>query len=119
MYLSEPAIDASLRAIAEWSAPGSQLAMTYIAKERLEQPSLVTRAIRAVASRIGEPWRFGWDPDELPGYLAERGLELVDDVALSEAAHMLLPVELALHVYDSERHHALVRSGESIAVARR
>jgi methyltransferase (TIGR00027 family) len=119
MYLSEPAIDASLRAIAAWSAPGSRLAMTYFARSRLARPSLATRALRAVVSRLGEPWRFGWEPDELPGYLAERGLELVEDVALSDAARMLLPPELAVHVYDPDRRVALAKSGEAIAVARR
>src|SRR5689334_1585796 len=103
MYLSEPAIDASLRAIAEWSAPGSRLAMTYFAKARLERPSLGVRAMRAVLARVGEPFRFGWHPEELPGYLAERGLELVSDVAISDAARELLPPELAAHVYDPER----------------
>ncbi|HWO18245.1 MAG TPA: SAM-dependent methyltransferase [Kofleriaceae bacterium] len=120
MYLSEPAIDASLRAIVEWSAPGSRLAMTYFAKARLAQPSLATRALRAVTSRLGEPWRFGWDPDELPGYLAERGLELTSDLAISDAARELLPPELAAQVYDPERRAAFAkRSGEAIAQARR
>jgi methyltransferase (TIGR00027 family) len=119
MYLSEAAIDTSLRAIAEWSAPGAELAMTYFAKSRLSRPSLVTRAIRAVVSSVGEPWRFGWEPDELPGYLAARGLELVDDVALSDAARVLLPPELAAHIYDPGRRVAVAQSSESIAVARR
>jgi methyltransferase (TIGR00027 family) len=119
MYLSEPAIDASLRAITEWSAPGSQLAMSYIEKAHLARPSLARRAMHAVFSRVGEPFRFGWDPDELGRYLDQRGFDLVDDVALSEAAHLLLPYELAVHVYDSGRHYALARSGESIALARR
>lgn len=119
MYLSEPAANASLRAIAEWSASGSQLAMTYVARSRLAQPSLASRALRAVVSQLGEPWRFGWDPEELPGYLAERGLELTSDLALSDAARMLLPPELARHVYDPERHAAFARSGEAIAQARR
>ena len=119
MYLSEPAIDASLRAIAEWSAPGSRLGMTYVAKARLAQPSLVTRAIRTVVSSLGEPWRFGWEPAELPGYLAARGLELVDDVAIADAARVLLPADLAEHVGDPDRRVAFARPDESIAVARR
>jgi methyltransferase (TIGR00027 family) len=119
MYLSETAIDASLRAIAEWSAPGSQLAMTYFAKGRLARPSLATRAIRAVVSRWGEPWRFGWDPDELPGYLAERGFELVDDVPISDAARALLPPDLAAQVYDPNRRFVSAASSEAIAVAQR
>ena len=120
MYLSEPTIDASLRAIAEWSAPGSRLAMTYFAKARLEQPSLVTRAIRTVVARAGEPWRFGWDPEELPGFLDERGLELTDDIALGDAARLLLPPELAAQVDDPERRAAIAqRPDEAIALARR
>jgi O-methyltransferase involved in polyketide biosynthesis len=119
MYLSEPAIDASLRAIAAWSAPGSRLAMTYFARARIARPSLATRALRAVVSGLGEPWQFGWEPEELPAYLAERGLELTDDVAISDAARALLPAELAAQVYDPDRRVALARSGEAIALARR
>lgn len=119
MYLSEAAIDASLRAIAEWSAPGSLLAMTYFSRARLAKPSLATRALRAVVAQFGEPWRFGWDPEALPGYLAERGLELVDDIALSDAARELLPPELAARVYDPGRRVAVATSSEAIALARR
>jgi methyltransferase (TIGR00027 family) len=118
MYLTEPAIDASLRAIASWSAPGSQLAMTYFAKSRLVEPSWTTRAIAAVVSRVGEPWRFGWSPDELPAYLEGRGLELVRDIALSDAARDLLPRELAHQVDDAGRRVALAAAPESIAVVR-
>jgi methyltransferase (TIGR00027 family) len=117
MYLTEPAIDASLRAIGSWSAPGSQLAMTYFAKTLIHQPSLATRAIQAVVSRFGEPWRWSWNPDELPAYLEERGLELVDDIALSDAARALLPAELAAYVASPDRRIALAAARESIAVA--
>lgn len=121
MYLSEPAIDASLRAIAEWSGPGGELAMTYFAKQRLAKPSLATRVMRAAVSTIGEPWRWGWAPDELPGFLEERGLALVADISLADAARELLPPALAAGVADPDRRVALsaVRSGarESIAIA--
>lgn len=119
MYLSEPAIDASLRAIAAWSAPGSRLAMTYFARSRITRPSLATRALRALVSGLGEPWRFGWEPEELPAYLAARGFELTEDLAISDAARQLLPAELAAQIYDPDRHVALARSGEAIAMARR
>ena len=119
MYLTEPAIDASLRAIATWSAPGSQLAMTYFAKSRIAKPSWTTRAIAAVVSRVGEPWKFGWSPHELPGYLGDRGLELVDDIALSDAARDLLPPSLARQVDDGDRRVVLAAAPESIAVAHR
>ena len=117
MYLSEPAIDASLRAIAEWSGPGGELAMTYFARNRLAKPSLATRAIQAVVSTIGEPWRWGWAPDELPAYLTERGLELTDDLSLADAARELLPPELASAISDPDRRVALASARESIALA--
>jgi len=117
MYLTEPAIDASLRAIASWSAPASMLAMTYFARSRLTTPSLTTRLIQAVVSTVGEPWRWGWDPAELPDYLAARGLDLFDDVAMADAARVLLPPELASAVTDPGRRVALATAPESIAVA--
>jgi methyltransferase (TIGR00027 family) len=118
MYLTEPAIDASLRAIRAWSAAGSQLALTYFAKSRLQQPSLITRAMAAVVSTFGEPWKFGWTPEELPAYLAERKFELVRDIALADAARELLPAELAVHVANRDRRFALAAAAESIAVAK-
>lgn len=119
MYLTEPAIDASLRAIATWSAPRSVLAMTYFAKTRIAKPTLATRAIQAIVSTVGEPWRWGWAPEELPEYLRERGLEVVDDVSLADAARMLLPPELAVYVSDGDRRVALAAAPESIAVCTR
>src|SRR3569623_644427 len=73
MYLTDAAIDASLRAIRAWSPPSSRLAMTYFAKSRIEQPSLATRSATAILATFGEPWRFGSAPDQLPAYLEARG----------------------------------------------
>lgn len=118
MYLTEPAIDASLRAIRTWSTAGSQLAMTYFAKSRLTQPTLLTRAMLAAVATFGEPWRFGWHPEDLPAYLAVRGFELVHDTAISDAARDLLPASLAAHVANPDRRFALAAAPESIVVAR-
>jgi methyltransferase (TIGR00027 family) len=118
MYLTEPAIDASLRAIRAWSAPGSRLAMTYFAKSRIDAPSLATRAIQQIVARVGEPWRWGWVPSQLPGFMLDRGWTVERDVAMSDAAKQLLPPELARHVQDPDRRIALAAAPESIAVAR-
>jgi len=122
MYLTEAAIDASLRAIAAWSAPGSQLAMTYFAGDRVTDRSLATRARNAVLAGIGEPWRFGWADGELPGYLAERGFELVRDLLFADAARELLPPEFANALQWSGRRAAVASpraNGESVAIAAR
>jgi methyltransferase (TIGR00027 family) len=118
MYLTEAAIETSLRAIRAWSAPGSQLALTYFAKSHVEAPSLLTRAIKAVVATMGEPWKFGWVPDQLPDYLAAREFSLVRDIALADAARELLPAELAVHVANPHRRLALAAAPESIAIAR-
>jgi len=118
MYLTDVAIDASLRAIRAWSPAGSQLAMTYFAKSRIAQPNLITRAMKAVVATFGEPWKFGWTPDELPGYLAGRNWTLVRDVAMSDAARELLPADLAAYVANPDRRFALAAAPEAIAVAK-
>jgi methyltransferase (TIGR00027 family) len=118
MYLTEPAIDASLRAIRAWSCAGSRLAMSYFAKSRLQKPSLATRAVQAIVAQVGEPWRWGWVPDELPAYLAARSWEIVRDIPMSEAARELLPAELAVHVNNPDRRVALASAPEAIAIAR-
>jgi methyltransferase (TIGR00027 family) len=108
MYLTEAAIDASLHAIASWSAVGSVLALTYMTRQRLQR-SVALRAVRAVVRSLGEPFRFGWDPDELPGYLAARGFALTSDVSTADAAHQLLPRDLAAQIVQTDR----------VAIARR
>jgi methyltransferase (TIGR00027 family) len=107
MYLTDAAIDASLRAIASWSAPGSLLAMTYMTRTRLSR-GLAIRAVRAVVDRLGEPFRFGWEPDELPAYLAARGFALTSDVSTADAGRALLPREYAGQIMQTD-HVAIAR----------
>jgi len=107
MYLTEGAIDASLRAIATWSPPRSELVMTY-QEEPHERRSLAQRAVRAVVQRLGEPFKFGWIPEQLPDYLEVRGFELASDVAVADAARRLLPRDLAAQV---------ARTGSRVAFA--
>ena len=116
MYLTEPAVDASVRAMASYSAPGSDLAMTYFHRRGIARPSLATRAVAALVARVGEPWRFGWDPSELPAWMAARAFRVERDVALADAAAALLPPELAHRLADPMRRFAVV-ARESIAFA--
>ena len=107
MYLTEDAIDASLRAIRAWSAAGSELAITYFTRARLERPSLPARVVAAVVARVGEPLRWGWEPAELPGYLADRGFTVVEDVTMAEAARELLPPAFAALISGHDQRIAL------------
>jgi methyltransferase (TIGR00027 family) len=87
-YLTEPAVDATLRHLAGLTATGSQLVFTYIDRSALEGTGGFSgvEEWHAVMRKQGEPWTFGFHPAELPGYLAERGMRLTLDLSASDAA---------------------------------
>lgn len=109
MYLTEGAIDASLRAIATWSTPGSELAMSYLAKSRHGGLSIATRMVQAMVQRLGEPFKTTWVPEQLPDFLEARGFDLVRDVSTAAAARELMPPDLAAQVTRDDSHVALAR----------
>ena len=79
-YLTAEAVDAVLRFVAG-SAAGTRLIFTYIHAGALDGSGRFHDAehlLREVAG-VGEPWTFGLDPDALPTYLRQRGLELERD----------------------------------------
>ena len=85
-YLTAEAVDTTLRFLARATPPGSRILFTYIHRGILDgsvhfegaQESIVT------VGRAGEPFTFGFDPAELPGYVAQRGLALVEDVGAAD-----------------------------------
>jgi len=107
MYLTEGAIDASLRAIRAWSGPGSQLAMTYFERTRIAHPSPLLRLMRATVKRVGEPFIWGWQADELAPYLAPRGWRVIENRSLDDAAYELWPQDLAKIVNARGSRYAL------------
>jgi methyltransferase (TIGR00027 family) len=96
-YLTEDAVDETVRFVGSAGGAGSEFAFTYLHRGILDGSFRAPgrdEAIERVAS-VGEPWRFGFDPDELPDYLAARGLELIDDVVPGQTAppHLLASAE--------------------------
>lgn len=84
-YLSPEAIDGILRQIAQ-AAGGSILLFTYVDRRVLEEPKIFFGA-ENLLSRLrsyGEPWTFGFYPEEIECYLAERKLRLVRDLSVAE-----------------------------------
>jgi methyltransferase (TIGR00027 family) len=84
-YLSAEAVDATLRWCAQ-AAPGSLLIFTYINRDILTNAERYVGSAqwKATLDKVGEQTTFGLDPTELPGYLAERGLQLEGDQGAAE-----------------------------------
>jgi methyltransferase (TIGR00027 family) len=90
-YLTEEAVDATLRQLAALTATGSRLVFTYVDRRVLDGTAFDDdRWWPAAVGRLGEPWTFGFDPAALPGLLAERGMRLALDLSTREAAERYL-----------------------------
>lgn len=107
MYLTEPAIAATVAAVHGWSARGSRLCFTYLDKDSIERPPLMTRVIATTVRRWGEPWRFGWRPAELPAWLAAHRFRLVADYDVADAALRRLPRRYATLLRTGDRYVAV------------
>jgi methyltransferase (TIGR00027 family) len=94
-YLSAPTVDAVFRYVARSGAAGSRMVFTYIHRAILDRPVTFAGADTTLATvrRAGEPYTFGFDPAELPQYLAARGLILIEDVgATTNRERYLIPL---------------------------
>jgi methyltransferase (TIGR00027 family) len=87
VYLPREANLATLRSIAQATAPGSELVFTYIEQRALESPSPVMQTARAAVAAIGEPWLSGFDSATLPDQLRELGFACVEDLGPRELHH--------------------------------
>ncbi len=116
MYLTETAIEDTLAAVRAYSVgAGARLVFTYFDRSLLEDRHPIGAIAKTFVSQVGEPWRWGWDPDELLGWMARRSLRLLHNVSMSEEAARLLPPQWAADVREPDRRLALV-GFERIAV---
>jgi methyltransferase (TIGR00027 family) len=102
-YLTEGAVEATLSAVRAFSCDGSQVMLHYIERRRIESRTIW----HVIASRMGEPLRFGWEPGSLPDWLRRRGFHLVSDRGDEDLARELF-----------RREWTLQGAGGRIAVAR-
>jgi methyltransferase (TIGR00027 family) len=91
MYLSDDANDAIFR-WAGSAAAGSRLVFTYTDVGAPFSETEKRKALLALKllARIGEDFAFGFVPEQLPDYLAQRGLTLVEDIGLAECCDRYL-----------------------------
>ena len=83
MYLDAPAVASTLQFIGKNAAPGSSVVFDYI------PPSVVkgtytkdphAKYLAGFVTSIGEPFKFGIDPDKCGGYLKKQGLKQASNV---------------------------------------
>lgn len=85
-YLTEAAVDATLRAISASVAPGSELFLTYVhhglldGSRRFDGGAEILERVR----EVGEPWTCGFEPREMPAYLVARSFALLEDLSADE-----------------------------------
>ena len=91
-YLTEAAVDRTVRKLAALTPAGSRLIVTYVDRAVLDgtaDDAGVARW-RAAVGAGGEPWTFGFDPADLERFLADRGMTLVVDLSAADAARRYL-----------------------------
>jgi methyltransferase (TIGR00027 family) len=112
MYLTEPAIEATVGAVRTLSAPSSPFVITWFEESLVTKPKPLERFMKIVVSQVGEPFRFGWTPSEFAPWMEKRGLTVESDKDASSLAHELLPSSLAqkLDRYAAHRHVAVTRT---------
>ena len=98
-YLDRGEVEATLRAIADASAPGSRLIVNY---QTTALSSVIGRAVATLLTTIArrpnplahEPWRSSWTPDGIRQIFARYGFAVIrDDDLLSLASRLSLTVK--------------------------
>lgn len=92
-YLDERAVAAVFDFVARTAAPHSRIAFTYVHADaitgRFEARGLQP-LLAALAAR-GEPWTFGFVPDELPAFLGAHGLRVEIDLDATRYRRLYWP----------------------------
>jgi len=82
VYLTREANLATLRAVANLGAPGSELVFTYVDQIEFDSdgPRSPGHANARAAAMMGEPYLSGFDPKQIANDLMRVGLELIEDL---------------------------------------
>jgi len=105
-YITVKAVKNTLEYVSGDSGVGSAIVFTYVLQgliDGTDRPDWFGPFI-SFAEKVGSPLIFGLDPVQLDGYLADRGLKLIDDVGAAEYQELYLkPLGRVLNVFEGER----------------
>jgi methyltransferase (TIGR00027 family) len=119
-YLDAESVDAVFSLFARGVCPGSRIIFTYVHAAvldgRFATPGLgrLSAGLRA----YGEPWTFGFKPEEVPSYLAKKGIRLVIDLGAAEYRQRYMPPVKKLIGYEFYRVALAEKEGNAARQAR-
>ena len=96
MYVPEPGIDATLRAVATNAARGSRIVFDYFTERALRDRQSVLVPVAKNVAAVGEPFVFGMPGDNAAAFIGPRGFSVVSDFASAELAQKYLPKAFAM-----------------------
>lgn len=85
-YIPESAVDRVLRLVSEHAGPGSEVVFDYSLRRFNEGDHSMygAKGFAEWLERVGEPFLFGLNEDEIEAFVKKRGLELISDVGPEE-----------------------------------
>ena len=96
MYVPEPGIDATLRAVATNAARGSRIVFDYFTESALRDRRSALGPVARNVAAVGEPFVFGMPGDNAAAYIGARGFAVVSDFGSAELAQRYLPKAFAM-----------------------
>jgi methyltransferase (TIGR00027 family) len=104
-YLDVQAVEAVFNFFAQEAAIGSRIIFTYVHADVLNRRFKAPGVLRlnAALRAYGEPWIFGFVPEEVPAYLAKKGIRLLADLGAAEYRAKYMPLVKKLVGYEFYR----------------
>jgi methyltransferase (TIGR00027 family) len=103
-YLQPAAVDAVFDVVRR-SAPGSRVIFTYVHADAIDGtfPAPGLPALLAQLREMDEPWTFGFRPEDVPQYLAQRDIRLCEDLGAADYRARYWPRPTAPEGYEFYR----------------
>jgi len=96
MYVPEPGIDATLRAVATNAPRRSRIVFDYFTERALRDRQSVLVPIAKNVAAVGEPFVFGMPGDNAAAFVTARGFSVISDFGSAELAQKYLPKAFAM-----------------------
>ena len=114
-YLDHQSVEAVFDFFARAASLGSRIIFTYIHADVLNGRFVTPGLLRLTAAlhSYGEPWTFGFNPEEVPAYLAKKGIRLLGDLGAAEYRAKYMPPVKKLIGYEFYRAALAEKVGDA------